>query len=180
MFGASFKWISLAVAGMVAAASPVAAQHTAPDNQAAPSPDFAPPVPQNSADLPPPFPHYPARAPREHDPNYHPGRHGASHAPSPHRSKAAAHHHSKASKTTATHRHSKADHRGKAQAHVKHQYFSKRTIRQCHGMTYKQIMAHRYCRTMMRQELAAQDGQRPSAHHHKSSRKPKPKPHHHR
>lgn len=168
MFMASFRWISLVVAGMVAAASPVAAQQVTPDNQAAPQqptpPELAPPVLQNSADLPPPFPHYPVRAPREHDPNYHPGRHKVSRAQSPNGSKAAAHH-AKARKTTATRGRAKASHRGKAKAHATRQYFSKRTIRQCHGMTYKQIMAHKNCRTMMQQELAAQ----PS--HHTKSRK---------
>jgi hypothetical protein len=171
MFNASLKWISLAVAAMVATASPLAAQQAMADGQAAPqqqpTPDLAPPVPQTSTELPPPFPHYPARKPREHDPNYRPGRHGVAHAQSSHRSKATHH-------VVKTHHKAKASHRATAHRQATRQYFSKRTIRQCHAMSYKQIMAHRYCRTMMKQELAAQPTHhaqhRKAAHSRKSRR----------
>jgi hypothetical protein len=152
MFNASLRWIPLAVAAMVATASPLAAQQTTPDGQAAPQQpptDLAPPVPRSSTELPPPFPHYPARKPREHDPNYHPGKHRAAHAQSSHRSKATHH-------VVKAHHQAKTSHRAAPQRQAKRQYFSKRTIRQCRAMSYKQIMAHRYCRTMMKQELAAQ------------------------
>jgi hypothetical protein len=39
---------------------------------------------------------------------------------------------------------------------------SARTIRQCHAMSYSQIMGHRNCRALMKQELAAADA-KPSA-----------------
>jgi len=173
---ASLIWIPLAVGTMVAAASPLAAQQTTPSDQTAPQ-QLAPPVPQNSAELPPPFPHYPARAPREHDPNYRASAHRHS---QPARARNA-HHQAKPSHHSKATHHAKADHRGgKSHAQAKHQYFSKRTIRQCHGMTYKQIMAHQNCRTMMKQELAEQQSQK--AKHRKSTRttKTKTKARHHR
>lgn len=173
MVRASFKWIPLAVAGAVMAASPTAAQQRTPD-QTAPQ-QLAPPVPRSSTELPPPFPHYPKTAPREHDPNYHRPTHKAPHAQSARRGKAShvvkAGHHAKAD------RHSKADRHAKAAANhkPKRQYFSKRTIRQCHGMTYQQIMAHKNCRTMMQQELADHPSKRPA--HHATTQKRKTKHH---
>jgi hypothetical protein len=40
---------------------------------------------------------------------------------------------------------------------------SARTIRQCHGMSYSQIMGHRNCRALMKQELAAADAKHSAA-----------------
>jgi hypothetical protein len=170
MLRTSLKWIPVAVASMVVA-TPLAAQQAMADGQPTPqqqpTPDLAPPVPQTSTELPPPFPHYPARKPREHDPNYRAGKHRVSHAQSSHRSKPAPHQAKASHRGAATH--AKANHRAATHHPATHQYFSKRTIRQCHGMTYKQIMAHRNCRTMMQQELAA----KPSHHakSHKAARK---------
>lgn len=154
------------------AGSPLAAQQTVPA-EPPPASELPPPTPQRSTELPPPFPHYPARAPREHDPNYHPHAHRKSgsthHAKTHHRaaSRHASHHKGK------TH-HATKQQRAKSKGHAKRVYFSKRTIRQCHAMSYKQIMAHRYCRTMMKQELAAQPTHhaqhRKAAHSRKSRR----------
>ena len=133
---AALMWIALATAVV---ASPLAAQQIVPDEQA--SPKQPSPNPQTSTELPPPFPHYPARAPREHDPNYHGPTRVCRHSESYHPSK--------------MHHRGNAHHQGKTQRHNTHEHFSKRTIRQCHAMTYRQIVGHRNCRLMMKQELEA-------------------------
>lgn len=131
---AALIWIALAT---VVLASPLTAQQTTPDDMASPKQ----PLPQTSTELPPPFPHYPARAPREHDPNYH----------APIRS----HQHGESHRSGRTHHHGKAHRRGRTHRHVTHEHFSKRTIRQCHSMNYRQIMRHRDCRVLIKQELEA-------------------------
>jgi hypothetical protein len=40
---------------------------------------------------------------------------------------------------------------------------SAKTIRQCHGMSYSQIMGHRNCRALMKQELAVADAKHSAA-----------------
>ena len=162
--------LCIAMAAALAAA-PLGARQIVPDGQAAPeqpappppASELPPPVPPTSSEPLPPFPHYPARAPREHNPNYRHGGHVSRHA-SPHH-RATTRHHAKAR------RHGKSHHA--KSHHAARQYFSKRTVRQCHGMTYKQIMRHKYCRTMMEQDLAATKRHRHQAHHRATS-------HHHR
>jgi hypothetical protein len=153
--------VFVAIAALAAvAASPLGAQQ-----QPAPPPasELPPPVPPASTEPPPPFPHFPTRAPREHDPNYHPGAHAR--GPSHHRAKVTKHH------AKATHHHARAHHNAKRAHHSGRVYFSKRTIRQCHAMSYKQIMAHKYCRTMMKQDLATAAPKRHhAARHHRSAK----------
>lgn len=165
---AAFLCMALA---MAVTASPLGAQQTTPDApatpaQPAPPPasDLPPPVPKSATELPPPFPHYPARAPREHDPNYRRSSHrqSASHHHTATRHHATAHH--------ATTRHKNRSHHQKASHHAGRQYFSKKTIRQCHGMTYKQIMRHKNCRTMMKQDLQT-TAKRPAKRHASSHRR---------
>lgn len=146
---AALMWIALATA---AVASPLAAQQTVPHEQASPSQPA--PSPQTSTELPPPFPHYPARAPREHDPNYHGPTHLRQHRASHHAGK--------------MHHHGNIHHQSKTHHQTTHEHFSKRTIRQCHAMTYRQIMRHRNCRVMMKQELEASEHRRDHAHRHGS------------
>jgi hypothetical protein len=159
--------VCIAIAAALAA-SPLGARQIVPDGQAAPelpaapppTSELPPPVPPTSSEPLPPFPHYPARAPREHNPNYRRSAHASRHA-SPHH-RATRHQH-----------HAKGRHHGKSHRAAR-QYFSKRTVRQCHRMTYKQIMRHKYCRTMMEQDLASTKQHRHHAHHRPASH------HHHR
>jgi hypothetical protein len=167
---AALMGMGLAMAVM---ASPLVAQQATPDEQAAPmqapppppASELPPPTPGTSTELPPPFPHYSARAPREHDPNYHRPTHARQHRELHRRGKT---HHS-----GQTRHHRALRHPGKAHHHATHEHFSKRTIRQCHGMTYKQIMRHRNCRTMMKQDLEARQHRHRPAHHHSSAHRRK-------
>jgi hypothetical protein len=75
-------------------------------------------------------------------------------------------------------------HQAKAQHAATHEHFSKSTIRQCQAMTYRQIMSHEHCRTMMKQDLEAhakKTAKRTTRHSTaKHSSKPQPKKAHHR
>lgn len=175
---------------MAAAAAPLAAQQAVPD-----------PPPASVLAASPPAAPVAKIAPREHDPDYRKGATrarpsgGSTHHSAKARPAAKASGHAKASHQATTHRAAKSSHTAKASrqdkahhaaktsAHVKssrhekaarpakHETFSARTIRQCHAMTYAQIMAHPNCRTMMQQDLAAKTkAARPakaksSAHH---------------
>jgi hypothetical protein len=115
--------------------SPLAAQQSAP--QATQPPPEAEPLPP-----PPPFPPMPSARPshrRVDIGNGHASR--VRHRATPTR-RTHAHHH-------------QAAHKARPAAH-----FSRKTIRLCHGMNYRQIMRHSDCRTLMSQELAT------TAHHH--------------
>lgn len=150
---AALKGIALAIAVL---ASPLAAQQADPAVAQLPPPpasDIPPPLPRPATEPLPPFPHYPRIAPREHDPNYR-RHHTQRHAPSHRRAQA----HRRA-------RHAAAHHRARTHRHAAHHYFSKRTIRQCHRMTYRQIMRHRYCRMMIRQDLGAARQHSHRVHH---------------
>jgi hypothetical protein len=48
-------------------------------------------------------------------------------------------------------------------------HFSTKTIRSCHGMTYRQIMRHNSCRALMKQELAAPAHGHRTIHHKASA-----------
>jgi hypothetical protein len=170
--------VCLALA-MAVTGSPIAAQQTTPDQPTqpvAPQPasELPPPMPQSSTEPPPPFPHYPARAPREHDPNYRKSTHA-------HRRSASSHHaktHHRASK----HHRATTHHGAATQRHAATKHFSKRTIRQCHRMTYKQIMGHKYCRMMMDQDLETAKKRKQRAHHSTKHRRTahRHKAHHYR
>jgi hypothetical protein len=51
-------------------------------------------------------------------------------------------------------------------------HFAKKTIRQCHAMSYKQIMGHKYCRMMIKQDVEAKQHSkaRHTSTHHKKTR----------
>jgi hypothetical protein len=75
------------------------------------------------------------------------------------------------------HHESTKERRTAKRTHARHEqreatHLSKRTIRQCHAMSYKQIMRNSNCRSLMKQELASSE-HRPShaSRHHKSSHK---------
>ena len=132
--------------------SPLAAQGMA---QATPQADQLPP--------PPPFPPMPSSKPSHRTVTL-----GGHHSSRSHVMKTTAHkrlpaRHVATSKSRTSHKASKsaqAGHRHKAAsrrtAHKEQPlHFSKKTIRQCHGMTYKQIMRHSSCRALIKQELAA-------------------------
>jgi hypothetical protein len=147
--------------------SPLAAQQSVP-SEPPPASELPPPVPQRATELPPPFPHYPARAPREHDPNYRKSTH-AKRSASTHQAKS--HHRSTTHHKAKTHHASRTHHKGKTKHHASRMYFSKKTIRQCHAMSYRQIMAHKYCRVMMEQDLdKAGKPKRRASTHHRSTR----------
>jgi hypothetical protein len=145
-------------------AAPVAAQQAVPSAAAAPA-EQAPPAPEPySLPPPPPFPPMPKT-----DPHHRWVDTGG------HRSSGKRHHTAQTHHRAATAHHSKAKgHHSKARARrsTAHQpavHLSRRTIRQCHAMNYKQIMKHGNCRALMRQELAAADHhRRTTAHKHKA------------
>lgn len=103
----------------------------------------APPPPRARyvAPKPPPFPPMPKTQP-----------HKRSTKAAPHHSSHTSHKAKPARKHVASKRHQAT---GKSK--VKHTksvrpaklHLSKKTIRQCHGMNYRQIMTHRYCRALM-------------------------------
>ena len=161
--------IVFACAAFMILASPLAAQQT-PDEpvpaqttpgQTAPTSQPPPATPQS--ELPPPFvPPPPARL---YD-NYRSTTH---HRPHP---RAATRHATVRHSTT---RHHRAESRHAAARHhatrerQRPVHASKRTIRQCHGMSYKQIMRHSTCRALMRQDLEANEHRHTHASHQKRS-----------
>ena len=158
--------IALACAALMVAVSPLGAQQAPPVDQPGPAqtqpevelpPPFIPPAP------PPPRRHYRA-ATHHHAATHH--RRSAQRHPTPRRHVAARRH--------------------AAHAHHRAMHLSKRTIRQCHSLSYRQIMRHKYCRALMRQELeAAEHRHRHASHrhrstHHHSSTHHRRSTHHHR
>lgn len=153
--------------------SPVAAQQTVPDKtpqQAQPTGPTEPASPsqQSTPELqsaPPPFPPMPRAAPSHRWVDVgsrHSGQRHSHAAPSHHRRAEASHRSRHAERAKASHR---SRHENRPETHL-----SKRTIRSCHRMTYKQIMRQSDCRTLMSQELAASNHrERHSAHRHKGS-----------
>ena len=119
---------------------------------------------------PPPFPPMPSSRPSHRWVDI--GNHHASRAH--HRARAA---HAPARRTHHRRAHaSRTAHKARAAMH-----FSKKTIRSCHGMTYRQIMRHSNCRALMKQELAAPAHRHRTSHraiHHKASANHKIARHH--
>ena len=152
--------------------SPVAAQQTVPEQppqQAQPTGPTEPASPgaQSTPDMPsppPPFPPMP-RAPSHRwvDVSSHHSSHRRAHTPPSHRRHVEATHRGRhGERTQASHR---SRHAEAAEAHL-----SKRTIRSCHRMSYKQIMRQSDCRALMSQELAASHHrERHSAHRHRGT-----------
>jgi hypothetical protein len=151
--------------------SPLAAQEMAP-----------PPSAAGQLPPPPPFPPMPSSKPSHRTVNLggHPSSRSHATKSTAHNSRPAKHqvrstkHRVETSKRAQA---SKRAHSSKRAVHSSaHQdkplHFSKKTIRQCHGMTYSQIMRHSSCQALMKQELAAA----PAAKHrtsHKASAKHK-------
>ena len=150
--------------------SPAAAQQ-GPQDQVPPTqqtqwtPDQAPPVPQaEPLPPPPPFPPMPKARPRHRWVSL--GHEHRSRAD--HRATSSKHHTSRAHHRAASPKH-RAGLAHKS-AHRPALHFSKRTVRQCHKMTYKQIMRHSSCRALMTQDLqAAKHRTHHAAHRHKAS-----------
>jgi len=147
-------------------ASPLRAQQS---DQSAPAPAPAAPLPEaQQLPPPPPFPPMPSARHRWVDV-------GDRHSSRSHHKVSTSHH--RATKT----KHHGTKHAGKHKAHkAKPEHFSSRTIRQCHGMSYREIMHHSSCRALMSQELAAASakGRHSKAHHkgaahHKKGRRHK-------
>ena len=138
--------------------SPAAAQQAPADQvttaaaQVPPQPQ-APPLPE-----PPPFPPLHKAKPSHRTVNLgndypawstHHSSKAKRHTASAHKSSSSSRH-----KTTSARKPAKSSrrHASKAQPAV---HLSRKTIRQCHGMSYSQIMKHSACRTLMKQDLAA-------------------------
>ena len=136
-------------------ASPLRAQQSDQSTPAA-----ATPLPEaQQLPPPPPFPPMPSTRHRWVDVgDRHSSR--AHHAAATHHTAASSHHKPTRAKTHAA-KHS-AKHKAKAAAP---QHFSKRTVRQCHGMSYREIMHHSSCRALMSQELAASSEHHRTKHH---------------
>ena len=140
-------------------AGPVAAQQSTPEQQPA-----ATEQPQQTQPPPlPPFPsmpHHAVRSTNQATPHEHyPG--GSDHHGSP-----SAKHHAGRHQPTRDHhhatQHARSDH---ATQHNHAAQLSKRTIRQCHQMTYKQIMGHPNCRSLMMQDLETHEHRQASKRH---------------
>lgn len=136
---------------------------------------------------PPPFPPMPREhrvvrhqgVPHEHYPSS--GRHQHS----THTPRAKAHHDATRRHSAHQNHHAAKTSRKKAKhettrrnsAHKNHQvthersrapHLSKQTISQCHKMTYKQIVQHKYCRQLMEHDLDAKQRQRHESAKHKT------------
>jgi hypothetical protein len=136
-------------------AYPLAAQQTPAQQSIPEAPQPAPeaePLPP-----PPPFPPMPSARPSHRwvDVGDHHARRARHHA-------APTRHHAKRTQQRRTHAHHRPTHK------VRAMHFSRRTIRSCHGMNYRQIMRHSSCRALMSQELAtaAQRHLHHATHHH--------------
>lgn len=167
-------------------AAPVTAQPMPPGQSLAvvqqtgagePSPaaQSTPEAPQAQPE-PPPFPPMPRAKPshRWTTSNHHvaTGHHSTTQA---HHRTTSAHH-----RTTSTH--SRATHAARRSAHATHRrsherkeavHLSRKTIRQCHGMSYRQIMRNSNCRALMSQELEAASARHQSKHRHSATQRHK-------
>lgn len=147
------KPIIIACAASLFLASPLGAQQgqSIPE-QTVPPPQPPPPSSQPPADLPPFVPPPPARL---YD-NYRPAAH---------------HHRAGANPNSIRHHRVSRHHHATARRHAANRavHVSKRTIRRCHSMTYKQLMRDGSCRVLMRQELNAPERRHHGASHHRHS-----------
>ena len=145
-------------------ASPLGAQQTPQQ----PIPEASQPPPPEAEPLPPPppFPPMPSARPSHRWVDVG-GRH-SSHAS--HRAASTGHHPAGTRHHAATseHRRTHAHHRTAHKARLAH--FSRRTIRACHAMNYRQILRHSSCRLLMKQELAA-TARHAKRHHKKTTHK---------
>jgi len=126
--------------------SPLGAQQT-PSEQPMPQAAQPPPVPEaEPLPPPPPFPPMPSARPSHRWVDM-----GERHA-------------RRVQHPRTHHRRTHAHHRAAHKARLTH--FSRRTIRSCHAMNFRQIMRHSSCRLLMRQELATTAAHR----HHQATR----------
>jgi hypothetical protein len=143
--------------------SPLRAQQNGSDQPVSsseqPIAQATPPSPPPQAEpLPPPFPPMPSARPSHRwvDVGDHHSRRVRHHV-------ARRHHHA----TRTHHRRTHARHRPAHKPRLAH--FSRRTIRSCHGMTYRQIMRHDSCRLLMKQELSGKAHRHHRAAHHRTT-----------
>ena len=144
--------VGLAVAML---AAPVGAQQA----PVAPVTESVPAAPPEAEQLPPPPPFPPMPSARPSHRWVDVGGHHRSSAK--HKARAVRHHATKAKA------HGRRTHAARRAAHkARPLHFSRKTIRQCHAMSYRQIMRHSSCRAMMKQELAAAPKHKAKARHH--------------
>jgi hypothetical protein len=147
----------------LAFAAPLSAQEA----PGASVPEAMPAAPPAAEQLPPPppFPPMPSARPSHRWVDVS-GHHRSS---TKHKARVARHHGTKAKPHRRTHVSKRAAHKARPL------HFSRKTIRQCHAMSYRQIMRHSSCRAMMMQELAAEPRHKAKAHktRHHSKRKHK-------
>lgn len=187
--------IAAACAAIMIFASPAGAQSQA-DQPASSQVPAAPALPPNFVPPPPArlYDNYPRRshhgATRHRTTQHHATQHRATeHRATQHR--ATRHHEDTERHGTAKHRRKAHDrgtteHQRRSHEHQQPVHASKRTIRQCHGMSYREIMRHSTCRALIRQDLEAADRAHSqaskrhtkSAAHHRSSKDDRSKAHH--
>jgi hypothetical protein len=153
-------FLACAAAAFGIFASPLGAQQSPP--QQVNEPAQPPPAPEaEPLPPPPPFPPMPSARPSHRWVDMGDRRAGRTHhhARSTRHHARSAHHHVARPQHRRTHAHDRSAHKARL-AH-----FSRRTIRSCHAMNYRQIMRHDSCRLLMSQELAA----RAHRHHHRAA-----------
>jgi hypothetical protein len=145
--------IAFACAALMILASPAGAQQAPPDQPLPTMPEQAvpPAPPPRQSELPPPFvPPPPARV---YD--YHPSR---------------AHHRIRTHSRALTHRHGTGRHRWIRKRH-RSSHVSSHARRQCHRMSYMQIVRHSTCRALMGRDLRATEHRHfHGSRHHRSHR----------
>jgi hypothetical protein len=150
-------------------AFPAAAQQSSSTQPSQPTTQSTPGDAQqpSAAPLPPPFPPMPSARPSHRWVDV--GRHRAAHS---HHETARGHHEAARSSHHAT---TARNRRAHAQESRKHEHqsavqLSRREIRQCHKLSYRELMRQSSCRQLMRQELGAADHARHHATHSKKSK----------
>ena len=131
--------------------SPSEAQQAQPGDVNSPAPpvqESTPPAPEAyQLPPPPPFPPMPSKRPSHRWVDM-----GDHHAKRTHRASKPRHH-----QAARSHHKVKSSHHRRSAARPAKVHLSRKTIRQCHAMGYRQIMRHKNCRMLMKQEIAAAD-----------------------
>ena len=165
-----------AAVAFAAFATPLTAQQTTPDQppptQQTPTsvPPAPPPDRQVTPATPPPFPPMPSRAPRHRFVDM--GEHHRS--PAHHRTTRSTHR----AKHAATHSRHHATSRRRGHAHRVAPAMSKKAIRRCHGMSYRQLLRHKDCAALLQRELSAAAHSKHRSGHHKATKRHKTIRHH--
>lgn len=164
------KHVVFACAALIVLASPASAQQTAPNEpppaQTMPEQSVppAPPPPRAVPPFPPSFVPPPRARVYDHRTKAHRSTHRKpvmSHRRTVHRKRTTSQHATAHARKTAL-RHAKHERRETVHA-------SKRTIRLCHRMSYKQITRNSSCRALMRRDLQAAEHRQDHASHRKAS-----------